>query len=44
VSACTVSIPTRYIHSVVEMCHKEDIESSIKLMSKFLENAHQGDF
>ena len=44
VSACTVSIPTRYIHSVVEMCHKEDIESSIKLMSKFLENAHKGEF
>jgi len=44
VPACTVSIPTRYIHSAVEMCHKEDIENSIKLMSKFLENAHKGDF
>lgn len=44
VPACTLSIPTRYVHSVVEMCHKEDIENSIKLMSKFLENAHKGDF
>jgi len=26
------------------MCHKEDIENSIKLMSKFLENAHKGEF
>ena len=44
VPACTISIPTRYVHSVVEMCHKEDIENSIRLMSKFLENAHKGDF
>ena len=44
VPACTISIPTRYVHSVVEMCHKEDIESSIKLICKFLENAHQGEF
>ena len=44
VPVCTVSIPTRYVHSVVEMCHKEDIESSIKLICKFLENAHQGEF
>ena len=44
VPACTLSVPTRYVHSVVEMCHKEDIENSIKLMSKFLENAHKGDF
>ena len=44
VPACTISIPTRYVHSVVEMCHKEDIENSIKLICKFLENAHQGEF
>jgi len=29
---------------VVEMCHKEDIENSIKLIYKFLENAHKGEF
>jgi endoglucanase len=44
VPVCTISIPTRYVHSVVEMCHKEDIENSIKLICKFLENAHQGEF
>ncbi|HBY56270.1 MAG TPA: endoglucanase [Candidatus Atribacteria bacterium] len=44
VPVCTVSIPTRYIHSVVEMCNKEDIENSIKLMVKFLENAPKGEF
>jgi len=44
VPVCTLSIPTRYIHSVVEMCHKDDIENSIKLICKFLENAHKGEF
>ena len=44
VPVCTVSIPTRYIHSVVEMCNKEDIENSIKLMINFLESAHKGKF
>jgi len=44
VPACTLSIPTRYIHSVVEMCHKEDVESSINLICKFLENVHKEEF
>ncbi len=44
VPVCTVSVPTRYVHSVVEMCHKEDIENSIALMTKFLEKVHQGEF
>lgn len=30
--AGAVSIPTRYIHSVIEMANKEDIENSIKLL------------
>ena len=44
VPVCTVSVPTRYVHSVVEMCHKEDVENSIALMTKFLEKVHQGEF
>jgi len=31
--AGAVSIPTRHIHQVIEMCHKEDIASSIALLS-----------
>lgn len=30
--AGAVSIPTRYIHSVIEMAHKEDIQNSIELL------------
>ena len=31
-----VSIPTRHIHQVIEMCHKEDIRSSIELLKNCL--------
>lgn len=30
--AGAISIPTRYIHQVIEMCHKEDIEHCIDLL------------
>jgi len=39
-----LSVPSRYIHSVVEMCHIDDIEATIQLMVKFLENIHKADF
>jgi endoglucanase len=29
-----VSIPTRHIHSVVEMCHRDDIQGSIDLLTQ----------
>ncbi len=32
-----ISIPTRHIHSVVEMCHKHDIQHSIDLLTYCLE-------
>ncbi|GAB4114940.1 MAG: M42 family metallopeptidase [Candidatus Caldatribacteriota bacterium] len=44
VPVCTLSVPTRYVHSVVEMCHQEDIENSVRLVVKFLENAHKEEF
>lgn len=43
VAAITISIPTRYIHSVVESAHKDDIEASIALLAAFLEIAHEVD-
>jgi putative aminopeptidase FrvX len=39
-----LSIPARYIHSVVEMCNLEDVEATIKLLVKFLENIHLAEF
>jgi putative aminopeptidase FrvX len=39
-----ISVPSRYIHSVVEMCHRDDIEANIALLVAFLENVHLADF
>ncbi|MEC9489194.1 MAG: M20/M25/M40 family metallo-hydrolase, partial [Halanaerobium sp.] len=40
----TISIPTRYVHTVVESAHKGDVEASCDLLARFLEVAHEGDF
>ncbi|MEL6694721.1 MAG: M42 family metallopeptidase [Bacteroidota bacterium] len=39
-----VSIPTRHIHSVVEMCHKTDIQASIDLLIASVESLDQFDY
>jgi endoglucanase len=36
-----ISIPTRYVHSVIEMCHQDDIRATIDLLALFIENAHR---
>ncbi|MBI4603285.1 MAG: M42 family metallopeptidase [Planctomycetes bacterium] len=36
-----ISIPTRYVHSVIEMCHKADIRAAIDLLRAFIESAHR---
>jgi putative aminopeptidase FrvX len=38
---CTLSVPTRYVHSPNEMIHKADLESTVKLLVHFLERAHE---
>ncbi|MCI2426513.1 M42 family metallopeptidase [Candidatus Acetothermia bacterium] len=42
-AAITLSIPTRYVHSVVESAHKEDITAAIDLLTAFLQIAHTVD-
>lgn len=44
VPAITLSIPTRYVHTVNEMCAASDIQNSIDLLARFLETVHEGDF
>jgi endoglucanase len=39
-----VSIPTRHIHSVVEMCHTGDIEASIRMLAACVEELDQFDY
>lgn len=39
-----VSIPTRYVHSSIEMCAKSDIEAAIQLLAAFVEEVHRESF
>ena len=39
-----ISIPTRYLHQVIEMAHKSDIENSIALLKLALENLDKSDW
>jgi putative aminopeptidase FrvX len=43
VAVVTISIPTRYVHTVVETAHKNDIEAAINLLVAFLETCHEAD-
>lgn len=40
----TLSIPTRYIHTVNETVHKGDVQASIDLLARYIEDAHNGDY
>ena len=39
IPVCTLSIPNRYTHSVVECVHKEDVAAAITLLRRFLERS-----
>ncbi len=39
----TLSVPTRYVHTVVEAAHTKDIEAAIQLLAAFLERCHEAD-
>ena len=40
-ASITLSIPTRYIHTVNEMIHRIDVEAGIDLLTKYLETGHE---
>ncbi len=43
VAAVTLSIPTRYVHTVVESAHVRDVQAAVELLTAFLERAHEAD-
>lgn len=40
----TLSIPTRYVHTVNETVHKDDVDACVNLLAKYIEDAHNGDY
>lgn len=40
----TLSTPSRYVHTVNEMVHQGDLQASITLLTRYLEDAHNGDY
>ncbi len=39
IPVCTISIPNRYTHSVVECVHRDDVAAAIQLLRRFLERS-----
>lgn len=44
IPAFTLSIPTRYIHTVNETIHRDDLDASVKLLAKYIDDAHNGEY
>lgn len=43
VASITLSVPTRYVHTVNEMVHLDDLSAAITLLARYLDEAHQSD-
>lgn len=44
IPAFTLSIPCRYVHTVNETVHQADVQASIDLLTKYIEDCHNGDY
>lgn len=44
IPAFTLSIPTRYVHTVNETVHGDDVDACVNLLAKYIEDAHTGDY
>jgi putative aminopeptidase FrvX len=40
----TLSIPCRYVHTVNESVHESDVQASIDLLARYIEDAHNGEY
>jgi endoglucanase len=43
-AAMTISVPTRYVHTVNEMVDLDDLDAASTLLARYLEDAHKGDY
>ncbi len=44
IPAITLSVPTRYIHTVNETISRADLNASVELMTRYIEDAHNGQY
>ncbi len=40
----TLSVPCRYIHTVNETVHQKDVEAAVRLLARYIADAHNGDY
>jgi endoglucanase len=43
-AAITISIPSRYVHTVNEMVSQLDLDAATNLLARYLEEAHSGSY
>ncbi|MCC6628939.1 MAG: M42 family metallopeptidase [Chloroflexi bacterium] len=43
VAAITLSVPTRYVHTVNELVNIDDLTASVDLLARYLDQAHESD-
>lgn len=43
-AVCTLSVPTRYVHSCVESVRKTDIDAAVELLAEFIKECHKLDY
>lgn len=44
IPAFTLSVPCRYVHTVNETVHRDDVQASVDLLARYIEDAHNGDY
>jgi endoglucanase len=44
IPAFTLSVPCRYVHTVNETVHRDDVQASIDLLARYIEDAHNGSY
>ena len=44
IPAFTLSVPCRYVHTVNETVHSGDVQASIDLLARYIEDCHNGDY